>query len=165
MTVQPAIRPVPLPGLSRFGIDRRGRVFKIDFQRSSRHKIVPSMSLEAIEGQWFRHAEPNGGLTMNKEGNAFTFASFHPETNSASVIRQVEVTKDKFESNFMPTMTEQRVFPLPDRCDLALGWYKLPGISWVPVATNLGCAMQELPGIWYFHGHSVANQVFNQSAR
>jgi hypothetical protein len=164
MSAQPEIRPLPFGGLSGFGIDRRGAVYRISGPRAASRTRVQALSRRAIEGSWTRHADPVGGLVSGADSSGqtetYTLASFSPEPGSDGVRRRFVVGDGIVKSNRMAMMTEQRPLPLPAGGNLDHGWYKLPGVAMMPVETGVGFGARETRGSWYFHGPSVAHQIF-----
>jgi hypothetical protein len=165
MNAQPKILPIPLSGLTLFRIDSAGSVFRIDPMRAANRRRVEQFALNALEGQWRRHGDPGGTILLEQvEGGLvrrYTRASFHPNPSFGGIPRRIQVAPGDFVTNVMPPMTEQHHFPLPEHCNPEAGWYKLPGFSYVPVGTDSEPQMVEQRGLWYFHGPSVANEIFS----
>ena len=164
MTAQPELRPIPLGGLSGFGIDRRGNVYRINGAKAASRTRVQPLTRTALEESWRRHADPAGKLVIEESGSGqtttYTLASFSAEPGSDSMRRRFVVGNGKIESNRMPLMTEQRPLPLPAGDNPENGWYKLPGVALVPAETMGGFELRETRGSWCFHGPSMASQIF-----
>ena len=166
MRQPPCHRPVPLPGLSSFVVDTHGRVHRRASERAAGLSLVTPLTLKKVQHDWQRHAHPHGALTRaSKDGEhslLFTLASFYPDVDHASEPRRIEVASRTVVVNRMPSMTEQRPFPLPPGADPDHGWYKLPGFGWVPKDLDGTTLLHQAEGVWYFHGPSISKYVFGR---
>lgn len=166
MRQPPCHRSVPLPGLSGFVVDTRGRVHRRASERAAGLSLVTPLTLNEVQHDWQRHADPHGALTRaSKDGERsvlLTLASFRPNVDRASEPRRIEVASRTVVVNRMPPMTEQRPFPLPSGVDPNHGWYKLPGFGWVPKDLAGTTLLHQADGVWYFHGPSISKYVFDR---
>jgi len=158
------LRPIPLGGLSGFGIDRRGSLYRLNGAKAASRTRVPPLTRKAVEETWRRHADPVGKLVFDESDSGktttYTLVSFCPKPGADSTRRRFALGDGKIVSNRMPGMTEQRPLPLRAEDNPEDGWYLLTGVALVPAETTAGIEVRETRGTWCFHGPSMANRIF-----